>query len=45
MGRIRNLARSCAEGYVKSRGEQGYPMLQGPARSRFVTDSGETEAS
>ena len=28
IGRIRNLARACAEGYVKQREEMGYPLLK-----------------
>ena len=27
IGRVRNLARLCATGYLKSREEQGYPLL------------------
>ena len=28
IGRVRNLARLCAEGYLKQRGEMGFPLLQ-----------------
>jgi glycyl-tRNA synthetase alpha chain len=28
IGRVRNLARGCAEGYVKQREEMGYPLLK-----------------
>jgi glycyl-tRNA synthetase alpha chain len=28
IGRIRNLARACAEGYLKQREEMGYPLLE-----------------
>ena len=28
IGRIRNLARACAEGYLKQRKEMGYPLLK-----------------
>ncbi len=28
IGRVRNLARKCAEGYVKQRKEMGYPLLK-----------------
>jgi glycyl-tRNA synthetase alpha chain len=28
IGRVRNLARRCAEGYLKSREEQGFPLLK-----------------
>ena len=45
MGRIRNLARSCAEGYVNSRDQLGYPMLDGPDREKFITDDQPAEAS
>ena len=27
IGRVRNLARLCAEGYLKSREEMGFPLL------------------
>lgn len=29
IGRVRNLARICAEGYVKTREEMGFPLLRG----------------
>lgn len=29
IGRVRALARACAEGYLKSREEQGFPLLKG----------------
>ena len=29
IGRVRNLARMCAEGYVKTREEMGFPLLRG----------------
>jgi glycyl-tRNA synthetase alpha chain len=28
IGRVRNLARLCAEGYLKQRGEMGFPLLK-----------------
>jgi glycyl-tRNA synthetase alpha chain len=28
IGRIRNLARGCAEGYLKQREEMGFPLLK-----------------
>lgn len=32
IGRIRNMARACAEGYLKQREEMGHPMLQNGAQ-------------
>ena len=32
IGRVRNLARLCAEGYVKRREEMGFPLLKGGAK-------------
>jgi glycyl-tRNA synthetase alpha chain len=29
IGRVRNLSKLCAEGYVKTREEMGYPLLKG----------------
>ncbi len=32
IGRVRNLARLCAEGYVRKREEMGFPLLKGGAK-------------
>ena len=45
MGRIRNLARSCAEGYVSSRSQLGFPMLDGADREKFITEDQPVKAS
>jgi glycyl-tRNA synthetase alpha chain len=37
IGRIRNLARSCAKMYLESRKERGFPMLQGQERDHFMS--------
>ena len=29
IGRVRNMARLCAQGYLKQREELGYPLLKG----------------
>ncbi|HLU65092.1 MAG TPA: glycine--tRNA ligase subunit alpha, partial [Kofleriaceae bacterium] len=36
IGRVRQMARACAEGYVDSRAALGFPMLPEPARARAV---------
>jgi glycyl-tRNA synthetase alpha chain len=42
IARIRDLARACAEGYLATRAARGFPMLTGPDRAHFVTDSTST---
>jgi glycyl-tRNA synthetase alpha chain len=34
IGRVRNLARGCAEGYLKRREEMGFPLLKGGSKER-----------
>ncbi len=34
IGRVRNMARGCAEGYLKRREELGFPLLKGAPRER-----------
>jgi glycyl-tRNA synthetase alpha chain len=41
IGRIRELARACAETYLASREKLGFPMLTGPERALFVPDTQE----
>ena len=36
IARIRNLARACAEAYLKQREEMGYPLLNGKVRGRRI---------
>jgi glycyl-tRNA synthetase alpha chain len=36
IGRIRDLARACAVGWMESRERQGYPMLQGEERNALL---------
>jgi glycyl-tRNA synthetase alpha chain len=36
IGRVRQMARACAEGYVESRAALGFPMLPEPARTRAL---------
>src|SRR5665647_262197 len=36
IGRIRDLARGCAENWLASRQAKGFPMLTGPDRAHFV---------
>ena len=36
IARIRKLARGCAEGYLTSREERGFPMLEGDDRLKFL---------
>jgi glycyl-tRNA synthetase alpha chain len=36
IGRVRGLARACAEGYVESRAALGFPLLSEPTRTRAV---------
>jgi len=38
IARIRDLARGCAETYLQTRQNKGFPMLVGPDRAHFVTD-------
>jgi glycyl-tRNA synthetase alpha chain len=47
IGRIRDLAKACAETYLASREQRGFPMLQGDDRAHFVTTTTEatTEAT
>ena len=37
IGRVRNLARRCAEGYLESRFKLGFPMLKGEAKQKAIT--------
>jgi glycyl-tRNA synthetase alpha chain len=37
IGRVRGLARSCAEGWVKQREAQGYPLLNRTTHRRSRT--------
>ena len=37
IGRIRELARTCAELWLASREAKGFPMLTGPDRAHFIT--------
>jgi glycyl-tRNA synthetase alpha chain len=39
IARVRDLAKGCAELYVKSRADKGYPMLVGEDRARFGVDA------
>ena len=36
IGRVRGMARACAEGYVDSRAKLGFPLLPEPARARAM---------
>ena len=38
IGRIRDLAKACAEQYLATRQSKGFPMLVGPDRAHFVGD-------
>jgi glycyl-tRNA synthetase alpha chain len=38
IGRIRNLARACAETYVNARRKKGFPMLTGADRTHLLAD-------
>ncbi|MBQ1220253.1 MAG: glycine--tRNA ligase subunit alpha [Peptococcaceae bacterium] len=43
IARVRNMARACAQGYVKQREALGYPMLKDPAlRAKLNLDKTET---
>ena len=42
IGRIRDLAKGCAETYLKSREARGFPMLTGPDRAHFISDDAAT---
>lgn len=45
IARIRDLARACAEAWVKSREEQGYPMLVGAEREMFISEAGTAKSA
>ena len=39
IGRVRTLAKRCADGYVESRFKLGFPMLKGAAKEKAIADA------
>jgi glycyl-tRNA synthetase alpha chain len=39
IGRVRTLAKRCADGYVESRFKLGFPMLKGDAKDRAIAET------